>query len=141
VAGVDRASSTLETVDRTLGDVQTAVAQAQQIATEAQQDLLTLTDSVTSAYVAGSTLIADAAAKMNGSLATLASGLQQANVVVGTTIDDLTAVIGTNATALDELQAVLENTDPGSEAAERLSAAIDALHERNAADQQVLAEL
>src|SRR5690606_5155356 len=29
VAGVDRASSTLETVDRTLGDVQTAVAQAQ----------------------------------------------------------------------------------------------------------------
>lgn len=140
-AGVDRASSTLDTVDRTLGDVQTAVAQAQQIATEAQQELLTLTDSVTSAYVSGSTLIADAAAKMNGSIATLASGLQQANVAVGTTIDDLTAVIETNATALDELQAVLEDTDPGSEAAQRLSAAIDALHERNAADQQVLAEL
>lgn len=83
--GIDRASRTLSTVDRTLGDVQAAVAQAQQIAGEAQQELLTVTDSVTSAYVSGSTLIADAAARMNGAIATLASGLQQANAAVGTT--------------------------------------------------------
>jgi len=139
--GIDRASGTLGKVDRTLGEVQTAVGQAKTIAAEAQQELLAVTDSVTSAYVSGSTLIADAAAKMNGSIATLAAGLQQANVAVGTTVDDLTAVIDSNATALDELQTVLDGTEPGSPAAERLSAAIDALKERNAADRQVLSQL
>ncbi|WP_220465701.1 YhgE/Pip domain-containing protein [Microbacterium esteraromaticum] len=139
--GIDRASGTLDTVDRTLGEVQGAVAEAQRIAAEAQQELLTLTDSVTSAYVSGSTLIADAAARMNGSIATLAAGLQQANVAVGTTVDDLTAVIETNADALDELQAVLDDTQPGSEAAQRLGVAIDALKERNTADQRVLTQL
>lgn len=139
--GIDRASRTLSTVDRTLGDVQAAVAQAQQIAGEAQQELLTVTDSVTSAYVSGSTLIADAAARMNGAIATLASGLQQANAAVGTTADDLKAVIASNAAALDELQAALDRTESGSAAAQRLSAAIDALQQRNAADQQVLADL
>ncbi|MFJ4045856.1 YhgE/Pip family protein [Microbacterium sp. NPDC089987] len=139
--GIDRASATLGKVDRTLGEVQTAVGQAQQIAAEAQQELLTVTDSVTSAYVSGSTLIADAAAKMNGSIATLASGLQQANAAVGTTADDLNAVIKTNAAALDELQAALESVEPGSDAAQRLSAAIAELQQRNAADQQVLSDL
>lgn len=141
VNGIDRASGTLDTVDRTLGEVQTAVAQAQQIAGEAQQELLAVTDSVTSAYVSGSTLIADAAARMNGSIATLASGLQQANAAVGTTADDLNAVIESNAAALDELQAALERTDPGSADAQRLSEAISGLQQRNAADQQVLADL
>lgn len=139
--GIDRAFDTLNTVDRTLAEVQTAVRQAQGIADEAQQGLLTLTDSITSAYVSGSTLIADAAATMNGSIATLASGLQQANVAVGTSIADLTAVTETNARALEELQAVLDDAPPGSESAERLSAAIDALKARNAADQQVLDQL
>ncbi|MGW9627268.1 YhgE/Pip family protein [Microbacterium sp. NPDC055521] len=139
--GIDRASRTLDKVDRTLGEVQTAVGQAQQIAGEAQQELLTVTDRVTSAYVSGSTLIADAAAKMNGSIATLASGLQQANAAVATTADDLKAVIESNAAALDELQAALDRTESGSAAAQRLSAAIDALQQRNAADQQVLTDL
>ncbi|MGX1792179.1 YhgE/Pip family protein [Microbacterium sp. NPDC055312] len=139
--GIDRASGTLDKVDRTLGEVQTSVGQAQQIAGEAQQELLTVTDRVTSAYVSGATLIADAAAKMNGSIAILASGLQQANAAVATTADDLKAVIESNAAALDELQAALDRTESGSPAAQRLSAAIDALQQRNAADQQVLTDL
>ena len=138
---VTRASATLGDVDRTLGDVQTAVAQAQRLASDAQQELLTLTGAVTDAYVNGSTLLADAAAKMNGSIATVAAGLQQANVAVGTAIDDLTAVIEASGTALDELQSVFEDTEPGTPAAERLQKAITALQERNTADQQVLDEL
>lgn len=138
---LDGAVSTLGEVDNTLGEVQSAVAQAQTIAAEAQQELLTFTDKVTSAYVSGATLLADASSKMNASIATLSTSLRQANVAVGSAIDDLSAVIKANGTALDELQAVLDKTDPGSAAAQQLSKAIDDLKERNAADQQVLDQL
>ncbi|KDA05177.1 membrane protein [Microbacterium sp. CH12i] len=140
-AGLDSAVSTLSDVDTTLGEVQGAVAQAQTIAAEAQKELLTFTDKVTSAYVSGATLLADASSKMNASIATLSTSLQQANVAVGTAIDDLSSVIEANGTALDELQAILDDTDSASEAAQRLSKAIDALKERNAADQEVLDQL
>ncbi|WP_407358907.1 YhgE/Pip domain-containing protein [Microbacterium sp. LTA6] len=138
---LDDAVSTLGEVDNTLGEVQSAVAQAQTIAAEAQQELLTFTDKVTSAYVSGATLLADASSKMNASIATLSTSLRQANVAVGSAIDDLSAVIKANGTALGELQAVLDKTDPGSAAAQQLSKAIDDLKERNAADQQVLDQL
>ncbi|WP_341976606.1 YhgE/Pip domain-containing protein [Microbacterium sp. LWO13-1.2] len=138
---LDGAVSTLGEVDNTLGEVQSAVAQAQTIAAEAQQELLTFTDKVTSAYVSGATLFADASSKMNASIATLSTSLRQANVAVGSAIDDLSAVIKANGTALGELQAVLDKTDPGSAAAQQLSKAIDDLKERNAADQQVLDQL
>ncbi|WP_300268283.1 YhgE/Pip domain-containing protein [Microbacterium sp.] len=139
--GLDSAVSTLGDVDTTLGEVQSAVAQAQTIAAEAQQELLTFTDKVTSAYVTGATLLADASSKMNASIATLSTSLQQANVAVGTAIDDLSAVIEANGKVLDQLQTILDGTDAGSEAEQRLSEAIDALKERNTADQEVLDQL
>lgn len=135
------ASAALGDVDRTLADVQKAVAQAQALARDAQQELLTVTDSVTSAYVDGSALIADASAKMSGSVATLSAGLQQANVAVGTAIDDLSAVVKTNGDALKQLQSVLANTDPASPAAQKLRDGISALQQRNDADQKVLDQL
>ncbi|GAA3934465.1 YhgE/Pip domain-containing protein [Microbacterium soli] len=138
---LDSAAGTLGRVDKTLGDVQTAIAQAQALAAEAQQELLTVTDTVTSAYVKGATLIADASAKTNASIASLSAGLQQANAAVGTAIDDVSAVITANGAALDELQSVLDQTDPGSEAAQKLRQVIDDLTQRNAADQQVLDRL
>ncbi|MGB4135125.1 MAG: YhgE/Pip domain-containing protein, partial [Microbacterium sp.] len=139
--GLERAASTLDDVDRTLGGVQSAVAQAQTIAAEAQQELLTVTGRVTSAYVSGTTLLAEASSKMNVQITTLQTGLGQANVAVGTAIEDLSAVVTAGGTAIGELQAALDRADPGSEAAQRLSQAIDALAERNAADQQVLDQL
>lgn len=139
--GLDSAVSTLGDVDAALGEVQSAVAQAQTIAAEAQQELLTFTDKVTSAYVTGATLLADASSKMNASIATLSTSLQQANVAVGTAIDDLSAVIEANGKVLDQLQTILDGTDAGSEAEQRLSEAIDALKERNTADQEVLDQL
>ncbi|MFC4138352.1 MULTISPECIES: YhgE/Pip domain-containing protein [unclassified Microbacterium] len=138
---LDSAAGTLDKVDRTLADVQKSIAQAQALAAETQQELLTVTDKVTSAYVEGAGLLADASGKMSASIATLSAGLQQANVAVGTAIDDMTAVIKANGTALDELQAALDQTDPNSDAAQKLRAAIDALQQRNAADQQVLEQL
>ncbi|UJP09480.1 YhgE/Pip domain-containing protein [Microbacterium sp. KUDC0406] len=136
-----RAADTLRKVDRTLADVQRSIAQAQTLAAEAQQELLTVTDKVTSAYVEGAGLLADASGRMSVSIATLSAGLQQANVAVGTAIDDMTAVIKANGTALDELQAALDQLDPASDAAQKLRTAIDALQQRNADDQQVLEQL
>jgi len=135
------AASALDGVGTTLGEVQQSVAQAQEIAAEAQQELLTFTDTVTSAYVSATTLLADASSQMNASITALSTSLQQANVAVGSAIDDLTAVVEAGQTVLTEMQAILDETDPGSEAAQRLSEAIDALEERNAADQQVLEQL
>ena len=140
-AGLDSASAALSDIDTTLAGVQSSVAQAQAIAAEAQQELLSFTDQVTSAYVSGATLLADASSKMNTSITTLSTSLQQANVAVGAAIDDVSAVIAANATTLDELQEVLDGTEPGSDAAQRLSDAIDALKARNDADAQVLEQL
>lgn len=140
-AGLDSASAALGDIDTTLAGVQSSVAQAQAIAAEAQQELLSFTDQVTSAYVSGATLLADASSKMNTSITTLSTSLQQANVAVGAAIDDVSAVIAANATTLDELQEVLDGTEPGSDAAQRLSDAIDALKARNDADAQVLEQL
>ncbi|WP_220347248.1 YhgE/Pip domain-containing protein [Microbacterium bovistercoris] len=138
---LDGAAATLGKVDRTLADVQRSIAQAQALAAETQQELLTVTDEVTSAYVEGAGLLADASAKMSASISTLSAGLQQANVAVGTAIDDMTAVIKANGVALDELQAALDQLDPASDAAQKLRTAIDALQQRNADDQQVLEQL
>ncbi|WP_105566805.1 YhgE/Pip domain-containing protein [Microbacterium halophytorum] len=138
---LDDTAATLTRVDGTLGDVQGAVAQAQSLADEAQQEVLSFTDEVTSAYVSGTTLIADASSEMNAAVSTLSAQLQNANVAVGTGIDDLTAVVEANGEALDELQALLDQTDPTTPAADRISAAIATLQERNDADQQMLADL
>lgn len=135
------ASAALGDADKTLGDVQGAVRQAQALASQAQQELLLVTDSVTGAYVDGATLIADASARMSGSVAALSAGLQQANVAVGTAVDDLSAVVKSNGDALAQLQQVLQSTDPASDAAQRLRDAIDALQQRNDADQKVLDQL
>lgn len=138
---IDGAASALGDVATTLEDVQVGVGQAQQIADEAQHELLTFTDQVTSAYVDGATLIADASVKMNTAIATMSTSLQQATVTVDAAIHDLSAVVEANAATLDELQAILDETDPGSPAAQKLGDAIDALKERNTADGQVLDQL
>lgn len=135
------ASRTLGDVDTTLAQVQKSVAQAKKLAADAQTELLTLTDTVTNAYVQGATLVADASSKMNASIATLSAGLQQANVAVGTAIEDLATVVDANGTALDELQQVLSDTEPGTPAAQKLQDAIAALQQRNADDQRVLDQL
>jgi putative membrane protein len=135
------ASATLGDVDETLRDVQSAVTQAQAQASDARQELLLVTDSVTSAYVDGAALIADASARMSGSVATLSAGLQQANVAVGTAVDDLSAVVRSHGDALAQLQQVLQSTDPASDGAQKLRATIDALQQRNDADQKVLDQL
>lgn len=139
--GLSSAGNTLGTVDATLGDVQIAVGQARQIADEAQQELTTLTGSLTTTYVSGATLLADAASTMNGSVSRVTSGLERANVAVGSGLDDADMVAARTGEALSEVRALLAVAAPDSELSGRLSEAVTALQDRVPDDQNVLARV
>ncbi len=138
---VDLAIDTLATVDTTLGDVEIAVAQAQDIAGEVQQEVATFTDSITRAYVSGATLLADATSELNGSISKVTSGIERGNTVVGPAIDDVDQVIMRSGETLDELQALLDDADPESELAGRLSEVITASQDRREDDRNILSQL
>lgn len=98
-------------VDRTIAGVQSAVAQTQDLAAEAQQELTTFTDSMTNAFVSGAVLLSDASSKLNGTIANVTTGAQQANVAVGSAVTDVTAVVDANARSLERLQALVAELD------------------------------
>ncbi|KAA0918328.1 YhgE/Pip domain-containing protein [Dietzia sp. ANT_WB102] len=140
-SGLGSAGDTLDTVDATLGDVQTAVGQAREIADEAQQELATLTGSLTTTYVSGATLLADAASTLNGSVARGTSGLERANVAVRSGLDDADAIATKTGEALSEVQALLAAAAPDSALSGRLSEAVSALQDPVTGDQNVLARV
>lgn len=135
---VDGAKGTLDTVDTTLGDVQTAVAQSQEIVGEAQRELIAVSDAVTNAYTSGATLLADASSDLNESIAALSAGARQAGAGVDSATDTVATVIGTGNQELTRMRALLEQSAPGSAAAQQLSGAITGLQDRLAADQEIL---
>lgn len=139
--GLGSAGDTLGTVDATLGEVQTAVGQAREIADEAQQELADFTGSLTTAYVSGATLLADAASTLNGSVARVTSGLERAGVAVDSGLDDADEVVARTGEALGEVQALLAATVPDSELSARLSEAVTALQDRIPDDQNILARV
>ncbi|WP_440220590.1 YhgE/Pip domain-containing protein [Dietzia sp. MNB45] len=136
--GLDSAGDTLGTVDTTLGDVQTAVGQARQIADEAQRELATLTGSLTSTYVAGATRLADAASTLSGSVARVTSGLQRADVAVGTGLDDADAVAAAAGEALGEVRALVAGAAPGTQVSDQLVEAVALLENRVSDDRDVI---
>lgn len=138
---VGSATDTLGTVDTTLSEVEAAVTQAQEIADEVQSEVATFTDSITRAYVSGATLLADATSELNGSVAKVTLGIERVNSVVGTAIDDVDDVNMKNGEALDELKALLDDADPDSELAGRLSEVIAAAQDRREDDQDILSQL
>ena len=138
---LDAAKDTLGKVDDTLGDVQTAVNQAQEIVTETQQELITVTDSVTGAYTSGVTLLAETSARLNASITPLSSEIRQAESGVGSAIDDVTAVIAARTQALAELRSLRDRSGPGSAVAQQLSGPVTALQDRLTADEELLDEL
>src|SRR5690606_38198409 len=131
----------LTDVDETIGDVQASIAQAQALVDDAQQDLVSFTDSVTTAYVSGATLLSGASARLNVAVTTLSAGVQNANLAIGTAIDDADAIADASAEVLAELEAQLATMDPADPGYSELSEAVDLLRERNASDQHLLGDL
>ncbi|MFC7942301.1 YhgE/Pip family protein [Microbacterium oxydans] len=135
------ARSTLGDVDTTLGDVQRSLAQTQSIIAETQKEVITFTDSATIAFLQGTTLLADASSKANVSITRLTQSLDQAGVRIDAGIDDVSTVLKANEAAAARLQALLDDTDLSEDTKQRLTEVIASLQERNATDQQLLADL
>ncbi|MGI6878511.1 YhgE/Pip family protein [Microbacterium sp. gxy059] len=132
---------TLGDIDATLGDVQQAIDETQGIIAEARTQVIDFTDAATAAYLQGTTRLADASSSANTSVTQLTQSLDAAGVRVEAAIEDLQGVLESNEAAIAELRTVLDDADLDPDTAERLSGVIEALEERNAADQQLLSEL
>ncbi|WKT89945.1 YhgE/Pip family protein [Microbacterium maritypicum] len=135
------ARGTLGDVDKTLGDVQKSLAQTQSIITETQKEVIAFTDSATTAFLKGTTLLADASSKANVSITRLTQSLEQAGVRIDAGIDDVSNVLKANEAAAARLQTLLDNTDLSDDTKQRLTEVIASLQQRNATDQQLLADL
>ncbi|MHC9046457.1 YhgE/Pip family protein [Microbacterium saperdae] len=135
------ARNTLGDVDQTLGDVQKSLAQTQSIIAETQKQVIAFTDSATTAFLQGTTLLADASSKANVSITRLTQSLEQAGVRIDAGIDDVSNVLKANEAAVARLQTLLDNTDLSDDTKQRVTEVISSLQQRNATDQQLLADL
>ncbi|MEV4669828.1 YhgE/Pip domain-containing protein [Microbacterium sp. LWO12-1.2] len=135
------ARNTLGDVDKTLGDVQRSLSQTQSIIAETQKEVIAFTDSATTAFLKGTTLLADASAKANVSITRLTQSLEQAGVRIDAGIDDVANVLKANEAAVARLQTLLDNTDLSDDTKQRLTEVIASLEQRNATDQQLLTDL
>lgn len=135
------ARNTLGDVDETLGDVQKSLDQTQSIIAETQKEVIAFTDSATTAFLQGTTLLADASSKANVSITRLTQTLEQAGARIDAGIDDVSNVLKANAAAVARLQTLLDNTDLSDDTKQRLTEVIASLQQRNATDQQLLTDL
>lgn len=140
-ATLSAAQNTLTDVDTTLGDVQQATAEAQSIIADAQEQVIEFTDAATAAYLTGTSQLADASASANSSVTQVTTALTAAGLRVDAAIDNVESVLEANEAAIAQAQALIDGFDLDPETQQRLSGVIETLQERNAADQQLLADL
>lgn len=138
---VGSARGSLADVDRALGDAQNTIAQAQELIAQTQVELLAFTDTATSAYVQATTALAGASAQANGSVTRITEAIDQANGTVGAAIADIEATVAANGEAIAQLQSIVDGSGLDPALTAQLTQAIEALQERNAADQALLADL
>jgi putative membrane protein len=153
-AGLDDVQSSLASGRTALGDakgaltdaqssiaaVQTSVREVQALVAQAQRALVRSTDSVTKAFVTGTTELADISGKLDTRVTAVTDAVQHANVVLGATIDDLQTVVDANTKALGRLEDLLATAPPGP-TQEALQAAVAQMKARSAADEQLLQKL
>lgn len=140
-ATLTRAAASLDDVDTLLGDVKSAVTQAQKIIAEAQTEVIAFTDATTSAYVQGITLLADASATANVSASKVTGSLEQASARVDTAIENISEITEVNAQAISELQQILDNSNLDPVVAERLNTLLATFEQSNTSHQQLLTDL
>ncbi|MDN5756969.1 MAG: YhgE/Pip domain-containing protein, partial [Tomitella sp.] len=135
------AQGTIDKADGTFGDVQSALAQAQSIVEEAQQELVTITGSVTDAYVSGTTLLGDATSRLNTTVSRISAGADRAGIGATSAIDTAEALLGAGDRALTDIESFLNSPGGGSAASQQLGSAVTGLQERTGADRTLLDQL
>lgn len=135
------AQRTIDSIDATLGDLKSAVAQIQTLSVELQSEVVKFTDTVLNAYVTATGRIADASSKVNDTVVKLTTSVHQANGEVTTAIDTVEASVAAHGAVLRDLQSMLDDADPASDLANKLSKAIASVEASNAAHQDMLKSL
>lgn len=138
---VGDARSALQEADSALNGAQDAIRETQALVADVQTGMISFTHSLTHASISGTAKLTEISAKLNHQLASLSAGMDQASSVVGTAINDATAVVEANGRALAELQDVLSTLAPTDPQYQAISDAINRLQTQNTADQQLLGEL
>lgn len=136
-----QASTNFDDVVLLLGDIRTAVDQAQMVIAEAQEQVVAFTETATSVYVEGITLLADASAEANVSVSEATGALNQASTRIDSGVQVISEVIETNGEALTTLKEVASDSSLEPAVAERLTTLITSLEESNASNAQLLADL
>ncbi|WP_182050124.1 YhgE/Pip domain-containing protein [Changpingibacter yushuensis] len=135
------AKATLADVDTALQASQKAISQSQAIAAQAQQDLTTFGSQFSSSFADATRILANVSSQSQGGLADLNVALQGANTHVGTAIDGVAAVVESNGRAIDQIQELISNGGLDPAVVTQLNQVLDALNDRNAADQELLTSL
>lgn len=139
--GLGATRSALRNTDNAIVDAQSAIAQTQALVTEVQQDLVTLTDAVTNAYVSAAGRLSEISSQVNGMIAEVSAAASQANVEVGGALNDVTAVVEANGRVIERLKELQSGLDPSIPGYNEIQTAIQRLETQNAADQELLANL
>ena len=135
------ARRTLADVGTTLGDLQTSVAALPSVLAETQREVLAFSDATTTAFVAGTTSLAEASSSASTSVTRLTQALDQAGMRIDGAHKDVASVLAANEEAITGLQTLADRTDLPPETAQRVNEIIASLRERNATDQRLLSEL
>lgn len=135
------ARGTLADVNAALGEVQGAVGQAQSIVRDTQGQVVAFSDAATAAYLKGTSVLADAAASANVSVAELTQQLKQASGRIDASVTEIGAVVESNGKAIAQLRDLVAQADPQSPEAERLKAALAQLEAQNDANQKLITSL
>lgn len=138
---ITSSSQTLEDIKTTLTDVQTALDQTQVLVGEAQQQILTFTTDLSTAYVESSTQMATASASANTAIAEFTGTLDQASADVGTAIEQATKANQASAQAIEQIEALINEAGLTPEVSAQLSAILATLETKNQVDQQILTDL
>lgn len=101
----------LATVSQALGSAQGGIRDGQVLVAAAQRDSIAFTDSMSSVFVRSTGLLADAAARANGSVATMSSGLLKANGQIGSSLGRASEAVTNTGDALDQLNGIAPEND------------------------------
>ncbi|MHA2789256.1 YhgE/Pip family protein [Corynebacterium sp. S7] len=132
---------TLGSVNTTLDDVRTALSEVQTIMGEVQGLVVNFSDATTSAFVDGTSALASGTASANASVSTVVGELDRAGAQIDTATRDTQAVLSQGDAAIAQLQGVLATANLSPELTQSLNDAISGIEQRNATNQQLLADL
>lgn len=141
VAAVADARRALEGVVATIDDITDAAADAQSLVNEVQQDLIDFSETLTDAYVSGSTNLTAATARLNESLGQVAGGATAARFALTTAQRDVQALITANQELITAMRPIAAAFPDGVPLRDQMNQAIGGLEAQTVRDQELLATL